>query len=69
MTYTVTDSRQLSSMTQAGGERKFYRVWITTARGATGSVDVPVAQWNKDTLSEILTAKAAELDLAFSLNE
>lgn len=65
--YKVTDSRELSGMTQAGGEHKYYRVWLFTERGATGHVDIELADWNKERLAEIFKAKAAELDLAFTV--
>jgi len=54
-------------MTQAGGEHKYYRVWLFTDRGATGHVDVEIEDWNKDALSAILDAKAVQLDLPFNL--
>jgi hypothetical protein len=54
-------------MTQAGGEHKYYRVWLFTERGATGHVDIELADWNKERLAEIFKAKAAELDLAFTV--
>jgi len=66
--YTVVDTREVSTLTPMGSERKFYRVWITTEHGASGSVDVPTDQWDAETLPGILEAKAAALDLAFSLN-
>lgn len=65
--FKVTDSRELSGMTPAGGERTYYRVWIRTERGATGHVDVEQADWNTDTLPGILQEKADQLDLAFML--
>lgn len=65
--YKVTDTREVSTLTPAGTERKVNRVWLVTENGATGSIDVPVDKWNTDDLPGILEAKAAELDLAFSL--
>lgn len=65
--YKVTDSRELSGMTQAGGEHKFHRVWLQTDKGSTGHVDVEIADWTKEKLAPILEAKAKELDLAFDL--
>jgi hypothetical protein len=44
-----------------------FRVWLRTERGATGSVDVEKADWSAEKLREILGAKAANLDLAFTL--
>jgi len=67
--YVVSDTREVSTLTPTGTERKFYRVWITTVNGVTGSVDVPVADWDAEKLPGILQAKAADLDLAFSLGE
>ncbi len=65
--FTITDSRQLDTLTPAGTTQTVYRVWITTARGATGTVDVNKADWNIDGLAKILAEKANELDLAFML--
>lgn len=65
--YKVTDTREISSMTQAGGEHVFNRVWIQTVRGATGYVDVEPGDWNKPALEIILDAKAKDLDLAFEI--
>ena len=65
--YKVTDSRELSGMTQAGGEHKYYRVWLQTDKGSTGHVDVEVSDWNKEKLASILEEKAKVLDLAFTL--
>jgi len=67
MSYKVTDTREISTMTQAGTEVKVYRVWLATSRGSTGVVDVPVDKWNPDDLPPILEEKAAQLDLAFDL--
>lgn len=65
--YKVSDSRQMSTMTQTGTAKQFYRVWLQTDMGATGYVDVPPSEWKEDTLPGILQAKADELDLAFRL--
>lgn len=65
--YTVVDTREVSTLTPMGTERKYYRVWIRTEHGASGSVDVPPDQWNAETLPGILEEKSAALDLAFSL--
>jgi len=67
MSYKVTDTRQVDQMTQAGSVVKQYRVWLVTGRGAAGQVDVPVYNWNPEDLPAILEAKAAELDLAFTV--
>ncbi len=67
MAYSVTDTREVSTLTPAGTEKKAFRVWLTTGNGATGSVDVPADKWNAADLPGILEAKAAALDLAFSL--
>jgi len=67
--YTVLDTREITSMTPAGSVRKAYRVWIQTDRGASGTVDVSSEEWKADTLKKILSAKATELDMAFTLGE
>lgn len=65
--YTVTDTREVATLTQAGTERKSYRVWLQTENGSSGSVDIPAAKWTPESVKEILQAKATDLDLAFSL--
>jgi len=65
--YTVTDTREVSTLTQAGTERKSYRVWLQTENGSVGSVDIPAAKWTPESVKEILQAKATDLDLAFAL--
>jgi len=65
--YTVTDTREVSTLTQAGTERKSYRVWLQTEHGSSGSVDIPVDKWTPESVKEILQAKATDLDLAFAL--
>lgn len=65
--YTVVDTREISSLTPTGTERKMYRVWITTENGARGTVDVRPADWNADALTAILQEKAAQLDLAYTV--
>jgi len=67
MGYKVQDTREMSRMTPAGSTVQVYRVWLVTDKGSTGTVDVPVDKWNKEDLSSILEAKAADLDLAFSV--
>lgn len=66
--YRVTDTREIPTLTQAGTERKVYRVWIETLRGATGSIDIQAADWTPDKVPGLLQEKADSLDLAFSLN-
>lgn len=68
-TYSITDTRQIDSLTQAGNTVTLYRVWLVTDRGATGTVDVPKSSWTPDKLGEILQARADELDLAFTVAE
>lgn len=69
MTYKVTDTREINSLTQAGSTVVMYRVWLVTDLGATGTVDVPSAKWDAEKLRVILDEKAAQLDLAFSVTE
>lgn len=67
LNYTVTDTRQVQTLTPAGTMRQVYRVWIATDKGATGAVDVSPDAWNKEALSGILTEFAGTLDLAFEV--
>jgi hypothetical protein len=65
--YTVTDTQQISSMTPGGATITMYRVWLQTARGSRGRVDVPEDKWNREQVAEILSAEAEKLDLALDL--
>jgi len=67
MSFKVTDTREISRMTEAGSVHQMYRVWLVTGNGSSGTVDVPQDKWNPEDLTEILKAKAAELDLAFAV--
>ena len=67
MGYEVTDTREITEMTPAGGRRTLYRVWLRTLWGATGTIDVAVEDWTPETLPAILEAKAETLDLAYNL--
>jgi len=69
MGYKVTDTREMSRMTQAGSVVQTYRVWLVTDNGSTGTIDVPLDKWSKEDLPAILETKAAELDLAFVVAE
>jgi len=67
MGFRVTDTQRVTTMTPAGNQAQYYRVWLVTDRGASGQVDVPVDQWNEADLPGVLKAEAAKLDLAFNL--
>lgn len=69
MGYKVSDTREMSRMTEAGSVVQTYRVWLVTDKGSSGAIDVPTDKWNKEDLPGILEAKAAELDLAFAVTE
>lgn len=66
--YKVTDTQEIKQMTPSGAQTTVYRVWLTTTRGARGTLDVPPDQWNAETLPDLLSAKANELNLAFALS-
>lgn len=66
--YTVTDTQEKQTITPAGTPRKVYQVWIVTDNGASGMLEVNPADWKTEKLKEIFAAKAAELDLAFTVN-
>lgn len=69
MGYKVTDTREMSRMTEAGSVVQTYRVWLVTDKGSSGTVDVPKDKWYKEYLGDILDARAEELDLAFAVTE
>jgi len=66
-TYEVTDTREVQTLTTSGKRKTVYRVWLTTAKGASGELDVSLDKWNKDDLPALLEAKATSLDLAFNI--
>jgi hypothetical protein len=66
-TYKITDTQQTQTFVRSGRAKDIYRVWLETGRGATGTVDVDPADWNAEALTRILTKKAEDLDLAFTL--
>ena len=68
MSYKVTDSQKIQSITPAGNPYSYYRVWLVTEKGASGYTDVPVDKWKKDELEQVLQEFADELDLAFSIS-
>ena len=69
MPYTVTDTQQVRQMTRGGTIQTVYRVLITTARNASGDIDVQERDWNPKRLAEILGEFADRLDMAFILNK
>jgi hypothetical protein len=66
--FTVTDTRQVQSMTPGGAPRTVYRVSGTTDRGASGTIEVDAENWTADNLAAILAEFRDELNLAFDLN-
>ncbi len=67
ITFKVTDTRQVDTLTQAGNTVTVFRVWIQTDRGATGTLDVAKEDWTTEKLPTLLATKAQELDLAFMM--
>lgn len=65
--YTVTDVNERQRFTAGGGQQTLFDIHILTDRGATGSVRVPAADYEKEKVKAILDALAAKLDLAFTL--
>jgi len=66
-TYTVTDVNERRRFTAGGGQQVLYDVHILTGRGATGSIRIPAADYEKDRVKKLLDALAEKLDLAFTL--
>jgi len=63
--YTVTDVNERRRFTAAGGETLEYDIHITTKRGATGSIRIPVSAYEKEEVKKLLDALAERLDLPF----
>lgn len=65
--FKVVSAQRQSRLRPDGGTSQVYVAWLETARGATGSVEVPQSVWESDQLREYLQAQADELDKAFVL--
>lgn len=67
--FRVVDTVERTFLTPAGRREKRYIVHIETAKGATGTVEIPASDWTEDKVPALVATKAAELDMAFALNE
>ena len=65
--YTVTDVNERRRFTKAGGETLAFDVHIQTERGSTGSVRIPVADYEKEKVKKLLDVLAEKLDMPFDL--
>ena len=65
--YKVTDVNERKRFTAGGREQTFYDVTILTDRGATGTVRIPAAEYEKEKVKEVLADLAAKLDMPFEL--
>ena len=65
--YTVTDVNERRRFTAAGGETLEYDIHITTERGATGSIRIPVSAYEKEAVKKLLDGLADQLDMPFGL--
>lgn len=65
--YTVTDVNERRRFTKAGGETLSFDVHIQTERGSTGSIRIPVSDYKKETIKELLDVLAEKLDMPFDL--
>jgi len=65
--FEVTSAQKQQRLGPSGTTREIYVVWLETARGATGMVEVPAAIWEGDGLRAYLQAEADKLDKAFVL--
>jgi len=65
--YEVTGTDERERLSQSGEPEKIYIVYLRTSHGVRGSAEVKQADWNAESLRGILSARAAELDLALTL--
>jgi len=65
--YTVTDVAERRRFTAGGNEQLFYDIHIVTERGATGSVRIPAAEYEKEAIKKVLNALQVKLDQPFAL--
>lgn len=67
--YTVTDVNQRRRFTRAGKDVLSYDIHIMTERGSTGSIRIPVPDYEKEEVKKILDALAEKLEMPFDLSE
>jgi len=65
--YTVTDVNERRRFTAAGQETLAYDIHITTERGATGSIRIPAADYEKEKVKKLLDELAEKLEFPFGL--
>ena len=65
--YTVTDVAERRRFTAGGNEQLFYDIHIITERGATGSIRIPAADYEKEKVKKLLDELAEKLELPFGL--
>lgn len=65
--FRVEAAKKQARMGPTGDAVPIYVVWLRTALGGTGQVEVPVSVWEGDGLREFLQAEADKLDKAFLL--
>lgn len=63
----VTSAQKQSRLGPTGQTVEVYVVWVETANGVTGQIEVPASQWNKENLETILAEERDRLDLPFTL--
>lgn len=65
--YEVTDVRERRRFTPSGVETDSVEIRFTTQHGASGFVSVPMDEYDKEKVAEILQAKAKKLEIPFTL--
>lgn len=63
--FTIVTARERMDMIVEGQFRKVMEVHFRTKHGATGSVRIPVEEFDPNKAREIVAAKAKELDSLF----
>lgn len=65
--YTVTDVSERRRFTAAGKETLSYDIHILTERGATGSVRIAAADYEKEKVKGFLDELAEKLEMPFEV--
>ena len=65
--YEVTDVNERRRFTPGGKEQTFVHITIRTTRGSTGSVRIPVADYNAENVKTELDNLAEQLDMPFGV--
>lgn len=65
--FTVESASKQDRLRRDGTRKTVYIVWLSTTKGASGSIEVSPEMWESDGLKDHLMAEAKKLDRAFDV--